>query len=86
MAEFVQINLTDMIHELGEDEVKIILSSFVCPRNADVRDFIHNKAIEFSKQGWAGVTLIYWVSDDKKEKYCSGFFDWTIREKLSGGQ
>ena len=47
MAEFVQIKLDDMLNQLGENEVKSILSSFVCNENFDVQDFIQNKAIEF---------------------------------------
>lgn len=74
MPEFIQMNLSDMISELGEDKVKTILSSFVCPLNEDVQDFIHNKAIEFAKQGWAGTTLVFWRSDDKKEKYLVGYY------------
>lgn len=74
MAEFVQMNLTDMINELGEDKVKTILSSFVCELNADVQDFLHNKAIEFAKQGWAGTALVFWRSDDGKEKELIGYY------------
>lgn len=36
-----------MLAELGENEVKGILSPFLCPLNKDVEDFIQNKAIEF---------------------------------------
>lgn len=42
-----QINIIDMY---GEDSCKEILSTFICPLNIDVADFIHNKAIEFAKQ------------------------------------
>ncbi len=38
-THFVQINLSDLLDELGEDEVKDILSSFSCPLNADVEKF-----------------------------------------------
>lgn len=33
MAEYVQINILDMLESLGEDECNKILSSFVCPLN-----------------------------------------------------
>ena len=36
MAEYVQINILDMLESLGEDECSKILSSFVCPLNSDV--------------------------------------------------
>lgn len=68
MAEFVQIKLNDMISKLGENEVKSILSSFVCPVNKDVETFIKYKAIEFSKQYLSRTTLVYWKSDDEREK------------------
>lgn len=74
MAEFVQIKLEEMIKELGESEVKNILSSFMSPMNGDVEDFIRNKAILFSKNFWAKTTLVYWVSDDQKEKYLVGYY------------
>lgn len=68
------MKLSDLLFELGESEVKNILSSFLCPLNRDVEDFIRNKAIEFSKQGLAKTTLVYWRSDDRKEKYLAGYF------------
>ena len=46
-THFVQINLSDLLEQLGEDEVKNILSSFVCPLNADVEKFVKTKAVEF---------------------------------------
>ena len=36
MTGFGGINLKDMISEIGEKEVKSILSDFSCPLNADV--------------------------------------------------
>lgn len=74
MAEFVQIKLDDMLNQLGENEVKSILSSFMCDDNFDVQDFIRNKAIEFSRQGLAKTTLVYWKSDDGEEKYLIGYY------------
>lgn len=48
-----------MIEEIEESKVKNLLSSFSCADlNADVDDFIHNKAIEFAKQGWAATHLV----------------------------
>ena len=72
MAEFIQIKLEDIISELGENAAKSILSTFSSPNNADVQDFIRNKAIEFSKQALSKTTLIYWMSEDEKEKYLIG--------------
>ena len=74
MSEYVQVKLSEMIEQLGEEETKSILSQFMCPQNKDVEDFIKYKAIEFSKQGLAKTTLVYWLSDDKTEKYFVGYF------------
>ena len=49
-TSFVQINLSDLLDQLGADSVKEILSSFSCPLNPDVESFLKNKAAEFSKR------------------------------------
>jgi hypothetical protein len=54
-----QINLLDMLTIYGEDSCQEILSTFVCPLNLDVADFIHNKAIEFAKQRIAITFLVF---------------------------
>jgi hypothetical protein len=48
-----------MIIELGENRAKDILLDFFCPLSKDVEYFLHEKAIEFSKQGLAGTHLIF---------------------------
>jgi len=56
---YSQINLCDMLDELGVDIVKNILSDFSCPLNRDVENFLKTKAIEFSKFGISATYLIY---------------------------
>ena len=80
MAEFIQIKLEDMVAELGESEVKNILSSFVSPKNIDVQDFIQNKAIIFSQQSLGKTVLVYWLSDDGKERHLVGYY--TLANKI----
>lgn len=58
MTGFGGINLKDMISEIGEKEVKSILSDFSCPLNADVEHFLKHTAIEFAKQGISSTYLI----------------------------
>lgn len=58
MTGFGGINLKDMISEIGEKEVKSILSDFSCPLNADVEHFLKHTAIEFANQGIASTYLI----------------------------
>ena len=50
MMGYSLIYLKDMLLELGESNVKNMLSSFFSPLNADVEYFIRHKAIEFVKQ------------------------------------
>lgn len=60
MSEFLRINLNELIENIGENKTKNILSSFSCPYNADVEDFLRNKAITFSKMGLAKTHLAFW--------------------------
>jgi len=67
MSEFFEINLNDLIEELGEDRAKSILSDFSCPINKDVETFLKHKSIEFAKRGFAATHLIFWKAGDEKE-------------------
>ncbi len=54
-----QINILDMMKIYGEDSCKAVLSTFMCPLNLDVEDFIQNKAIEFARQRIANTFLVF---------------------------
>lgn len=59
-AGYVQTNLREMIEQIGEDRVRAMLSDFSSGGlNPDVEDFLRNKAIIFSKQGWAATHLVF---------------------------
>ena len=47
------------MEESGEDAAKGILSSFSCPLNPDVENFLKYKAIEFAKQGLSQTHLVF---------------------------
>lgn len=79
-THFVQFNLSDLLEHLGEDKVKTILSSFSCPQNADVDNFLKTKAIEFSKRGFSKTHLVYWETEDNKEREFVGYY--TIASKF----
>ena len=79
-THFVEINLSELINEMGEDEAKSILSSFSCPLNKDVEKFIKEKAIEFSKRDFAKTHLVFWVANDGSEKEFVGYY--TIASKV----
>lgn len=62
MAEitgFWQSNLRDLLAELGEERTSEILSAFECPLNPDVQRFLREKAILFSKHGYASTYLVF---------------------------
>ena len=67
-THYIQINLSDLLDQLGEDEVKEILSTFSCPINADVEKFLKEKAIEFSKREFSKTHLVFWETENKEEK------------------
>ena len=62
MAELTgiwQVNLRDMISELGEEITQGLLSGFLCPLNPDVEQFLHDKAILFAKNNYASTYLVF---------------------------
>ncbi len=62
MAEitgFWQSNLRDLLAELGEERTSEILSAFECPLNPDVQSFLREKAILFSKHGYASTYRVF---------------------------
>ena len=79
-SKYLQINLKDILNELGENETKHILSSFSCPINPDVQTFIREKAIVFAQRGFAATHLVYWISGDGTEKELVGYY--TLAHKV----
>ncbi len=79
-THFVEMNLGNMLDQLGEDETKAILSSFSCPLNKDIENFIKYKAIEFSKRTTAKTHLVFWQTEDKKYIELVGYY--TITSKV----
>lgn len=60
MTDIRQTNILDMIELYGEEKCSKILSSFMCPLNQDVEDYLHNKAIPFAKQKVAITYIVSW--------------------------
>ena len=73
-SDYIQVNLSEIIEVIGEDDTKKILSTFSCPMNLDVQEFLKEKAIEFSKRYFAKTHLILWQSEDEKEIELIGYF------------
>ncbi|MBQ9486784.1 MAG: hypothetical protein IJU91_03145, partial [Selenomonadaceae bacterium] len=62
----------DILRQKGQEKTREFLSKFSCPLNADVEDFIRNKAITFALQGLAAVWIVF---ASYKEKYVPvGYF------------
>jgi len=69
------INLKNIYNNLGEKETKEELKKFKCELNKDVEYFLHEKAIEFSKQGIAETFIV--MSQYKGEDVIVGYFSTT---------
>lgn len=78
MSGYIGFNLSDMITQLGENEVKTILSDFSCPLNQDVEEFLKHKAIEFCKQGISSTYII--MASYQKKYVLAGYF--TLANKI----
>ena len=61
-----------MIDALGESMVVNMLSSFSCPKNKDVENFLKSKSIIFSKQGISKTHLVF--TSYKGEPVLIGYF------------
>lgn len=79
-THFREVNLADIVEQLGEDDAREILSNFSCPINLDVQKFLREKAIEFSKRGFSKTHLVFWETDDCQSKELVGYY--TITSKI----
>ncbi len=78
MKGFNVTNLQHMVEELGEDRTKSILLNFSCPLNRDVERFIHENAIEFTKQHLSRTYIV--TTSYKNNQETIGYF--TLSFKL----
>lgn len=69
---YSQVNLFDMIKQLGEDRTQSILSDFSCPLNKDVEDFLRSTSVEFAKQRIAATHLVF--ASYKNSQVLIGYF------------
>lgn len=65
MEEYIQINLSNLLKEIGEDRTNSVLSTFSCPVNKDIEDFLKIKAISFSNIGFAKTHLVFLKKSDQ---------------------
>ncbi len=62
-------NIHDLMEQMGLDEVEGMLQSFCCPLNKEIEDFLHDKALPFTRQK---MSVTYLVFNDDRELL--GFF------------
>ena len=61
--DFLCFNIRDFLKQdkdgvIGEDDLRKVLSDFICPINRDVENFLKNDAIEFAKKKQSVTYLI----------------------------
>ena len=59
MTGYKIITIDSLIESIGEEALNAILSNYSCPMNTDIEDFLHNKAVTFSRQGLAKTHLVF---------------------------
>lgn len=72
LTGYKQVNLLEMLEEIGEDGVKRILSNFSCPLNPDVESFLLDKSILFSNQSLGATHLVF--TSYKQEVVLVGYY------------
>lgn len=84
MKGFVTIVLKDLLRkveekpdDLSKKDLDEIISSFHCPFNNDVEDFLHNKAIIFEQQSISATHLVF--ASYKEKLVLAGYFTLTSK-------
>lgn len=79
---YSRFKLADLLKDKSTNQVKKLLKTFVCAKNADVQDFLHNKAITFERN-LRSCTYLYTSNADKS---VAGYFSlgitYTLTNKL----
>lgn len=73
MRLYQLVPLRDLLSRMDENDIVIRLHSFICSRDSDREDFLHNKAIVFEKKSMARTYLA--LIDDT----IAGYFSLSIR-------
>ena len=56
--EYSVINLNILIQRMSLERVNEFLSTFSCPKNKDIENFLKDRAVEFSNKGIARTHLV----------------------------
>ena len=77
MNECTILNILDLLDLLGENEVNNILSTFSCPKNYEIENFILKNSIQFAKKK---MSITYLVMDENRRLI--GYFTLTHKSAL----
>ena len=47
---WVLITLAELLRKEGEEQILAMLGQFKCSKNADLQDFLHNKAVDYERK------------------------------------
>lgn len=72
MNSYLQVNLKEMLNEIGEEETNNILSDFYSKTHDDIEIFLREKAIIFANQGLAATHLVF--TNHKEKMLLIGYF------------
>ena len=79
---YSRFKLADLLANKSTNQIKKLLKTFVCTKNIDVQDFLHNKAITFERN-LRSCTYLYTSNADKS---VAGYFSigitYTLTNKL----
>lgn len=53
------VHILDMINLIGEQNVKDEIASFSCPLNAEIEEFLHERAVDFAKRKISMTHLVF---------------------------
>ena len=62
MSNYAVMNILDFMDVIGEDNLKVVLSEFSCPKNLEIEEFMRKNAIEFAKRK---TSITYLLVDDE---------------------
>ena len=79
---YSRFKLADLLANKSTNQIKKLLKTFICTKNTDVQDFLHNKAITFERN-LRSCTYLYVSNADKS---VAGYFSigitYTLTNKL----
>ena len=63
MNRCIAVNIQDILISAGEESLRAILSSFVCPQNKEIEEFVQKNSIDFARRKLSVTYLILQKED-----------------------